>query len=105
MTMTSLLTNQLVVNGLDCLGTKYLVTGLTGGERYVTDRGEVVLFNFITLCVKPSKNQLYIASDTLTSSPGAANILMFVIEQLVLLDLQKHTCIGSSSIEKKIISR
>ena len=58
MTMTSLLTNELVVNGLDCLGTKYLVTGPRGGERYVTDRGEVVLFNFITLCVKPSKNQL-----------------------------------------------
>ena len=51
------------------------------------------------------KNKLYIASDTLTSSPGAVNILMFVIEQLVLLDLQKHICIGSSSIEKKIISR
>ena len=56
MTMTSLLTNELVVNGLNCLGTKYLMTGPTGDERYVTDRGEVVLFNFITLCVKPSKN-------------------------------------------------
>ena len=43
MTMTSLLTNELVVRGLDCLGTTPLVTGPTGGERYVTDRGEVVL--------------------------------------------------------------
>ena len=43
MTMTSLLTNELVVHGLDCLGTTPLVTGPTGGERYVTDRGEVVL--------------------------------------------------------------
>ena len=43
MTMTSLLTNELVVNGLDCLGTTPLVTARTGGERYVTTRGEVVL--------------------------------------------------------------
>ena len=43
MTMTSLLTNELVVRGLDCLGTTPPVTEPTGGERYVTDRGGVVL--------------------------------------------------------------
>ena len=43
MTMTSSLTNELVVCGLDCLGTTPLVTEPTGGERYVTDRDEVVL--------------------------------------------------------------
>ena len=43
MTMTSSLTNDLVVHGLDCLGTTPLVTEPTGGDRYVTDRGEVVL--------------------------------------------------------------
>ena len=43
MKMTSSLTNELVVRELDCLGTTPLVTGPTEGERYVTDRGEVVL--------------------------------------------------------------
>ena len=43
MTMTSLLTNELVVHGLDCLGTTPLVTAPNGGERYVTNRVEVVL--------------------------------------------------------------
>ena len=33
MTMTSSLTNELVVRGLDCLGTTPLVTEPTGGER------------------------------------------------------------------------
>ena len=43
MTMTSLLTNKLLVHGLDCLGTTLLVSACTGGERYVTTRDEVVL--------------------------------------------------------------
>ena len=43
MTMTSSLTNELVVRGLDCLGTTPLVTEPTGCDRYVTDRDEVVL--------------------------------------------------------------
>ena len=43
MTMTSSLTDELVLRGLDCLGTTPLVTEPTGGERYVTDRDEVVL--------------------------------------------------------------
>ena len=43
MTMTSLLTNELVVHGLDCLGTTSLVTAPTRGKTYVTTRDEVVL--------------------------------------------------------------